>query len=62
MKIICVDNFDRENVSDQLVAENVPKHYAEFLVEKLNDKFSGSSSSSFFRVVPDDHILFVFEP
>ncbi len=58
MKIICVDNFDRENVDDTLIAENVSEHFVKVIVEPLNEKFSGSV---YFRAVPDDHKLHVFE-
>ena len=62
MKIIVVDNFDRESESDTLVAENVNKYYGEFIVDFLNDKFSGDSSSEWFRLVEDNHKLYEFEP
>jgi hypothetical protein len=62
MKIICVDNFDHEIVSDYLVCENINMYYGECVVEYLNNKFSGEHLSSFYRLVPDNYKLFVFEP
>ena len=62
MKIILVDNFDREMTSDTLIAENVEKHYGERIVEFLNNKFSGSTSPDYFRLVDDGHKLYIFEP
>lgn len=62
MKIICVDNFGKETVSDTLIAENVNKHYAVFIVNKLNEKFSGNYAQSYYRLVRDDHKLYKFEP
>ena len=63
MKIIRIDNFDRETVSDVLVANRVPKHYADTMVEALNKEFSpGDYSQDFFRVVEDDYKLYKFKP
>ena len=58
MKIIQVDNFDRDSVSDTLVAENANEYYGKAIVEFLIDKFSGDTSSSYFRLVPDDYKLY----
>lgn len=62
MKIICVDNFNRESRSDNLVAENVNAYYAKFIVEKLNENLSGDQSPNFYRVVTDNYKLYTFEP
>jgi len=62
MKIIKIDNFDRDSVSDELIAENVSAYYIEFIVEELNQKYSGSTSPYFFMAVPDDRTLYKFEP
>ena len=62
MKIICVDNFDRESKSDSLVCENVNKYMGETITEFLIEKFSGDSSTEFFRLVENDHKLYTFEP
>jgi len=62
MKIIKVDNFGRDSVSDELVAENVSQFYGEAITDFLIDRFSGASSSDFFRLVPDDYKLYHFEP
>ena len=61
MKIIKIDNFDRDNISDELIAENVSGYYIEFIVEELNQKYSGSRSCDFFMGVPDDRVLYKFE-
>lgn len=61
MKIIRVDNYAREHVSDTLVAENVHEFYGKYLVDFLNEKFSGKHSFDFYRLVPDDYKLYVFE-
>ena len=62
MKIIKVDNFARDHISDTLVAENVSEWWAKSIVELLNDKYSGDHSPDYFRAVPDDHKLYEFEP
>ncbi len=62
MKIIKIDNFDRGNISDEVVAENVNLYYGPKIVRFLNDNFSGETVDIYFRLVKDDHILFKFEP
>ena len=66
MKIICVDNFDRERpgVSDDLlIAESVSEHYAETIVAALNDKFSSKPDDEYlFKAVPDNYTLRKYEP
>jgi hypothetical protein len=57
MKIIRVDNFAREHIADQLIAENVNEYYGSQIVDFLNDTFSGEHSSDFYRLVKDDYIL-----
>jgi hypothetical protein len=61
MKIIRVDNFDREDISDVLVAENVHEYYGKRLVAFLNEEFSGEHSPDYYRLVEDDHVLYKFE-
>jgi len=62
MKIIQVDNFDRESASDVLIAENVNKTVLGPIVNFLNDTYSGSSSPVWYKAVTDDHKLHKFEP
>lgn len=62
MKIVCVDNFDRETISDVLICENIAFGYGEDIVKFLNDRYSGNSSSDFYKLVSDDYKLFKFEP
>ena len=61
MKIIRTDNFDREHISDGLIAENVNEFFAK-LVAKLLNKYIGADSQDYFKAVPDDHKLYEFEP
>lgn len=64
MKIIGVDNFDRETRSDILVAVGITSvNLGEVMVKALNEKFcSHSGDDTFFKLVPDDHKLFKYEP
>jgi hypothetical protein len=62
MKIITRDNFDRDNVSESLVAENVPECYAKTIAGFLNDLFGGNNAPNFFVAVPDNHKLYIWEP
>ena len=54
MKIIGKDNYNRENVSDYLVAENVNWYYGKKIVELLNRNVS----STFYEAVEDDYKLY----
>lgn len=60
MKIIKVDNFDRERVSDFLVAENVNMFWGEHIVKLLN--VTCQNSPDFFKLVENNHVLHVWEP
>lgn len=57
MKIICKDNYDRESLADDLIAENVHRYFGEFIVDALNEKYSGEHFSNFFCLVEDDYKL-----
>lgn len=58
MKIICVDNFNREIYSDRLICENIHEITGKEVVEFLNNKYSGESSADYYKLVPDDYKLF----
>ncbi len=62
MKIIKIDNFNREFISDVLVATNISDYYADVIVEMLNKILGGIHSSAFYRAVEDDHKLYEFAP
>jgi len=64
MKIIGVDNFARDNVSDILIAENVQnKEFAEVMQRALNDKYCNHENASTYYVIrEDDYKLFKWEP
>ena len=59
MKIIKVDNYDRETVSDVLIAENINSHWGGRIIKFLNDKYD---SPDFFRLTEDDYKLYEWKP
>ena len=61
MKIIAIDNFDNESVSDFLVCENISEYHGNLIIKFLNDR-EGDYSSYFYRLVSDDHKLYIWEP
>ena len=62
MKIIRVDNFNRESRSDSIVCENINEYLGKIITGFLIEKFSGDNSSDFFRLVDDNYKLYKFEP
>ena len=56
LKIIAVDNFDRESVADKLIAENVSEYWGKRIVDALNEKLH-EDSLYYFKLVPDDYVL-----
>jgi len=61
MKIICTDNFDRENRSDRLVATGLNEYMGARIVRFLNDA-EDLNSDNFYKLVPDDYKLYEWEP
>lgn len=64
MKIIGVDNFDREIKDDFLVAENINnKEMAEVMCKALNAKYCDRDDSPIhYRVVEAGYELRIFQP
>jgi len=62
MKVIAVDNFDRENVSDVLIFEGLSPVDAKKMADNLNEKFGGDSAPRFYKAVPDRAPLYEFKP
>ena len=69
MKIVGVDNYQRENMSDILVCENVNEKYGQIITDFLNygkriknDERDSDlrllDNSVFFKLVKDDYELF----
>jgi hypothetical protein len=61
MKIIQVDNLQRDIVDDVLVCENINESYGETIVNVLNHKYSGEHSPVFYRLVEDDYKLYKYD-
>jgi hypothetical protein len=57
MKIIQVDNFQRDNFDDQLVCEKISLSMGNTIVNFLNHKYSGEHSPVYYRLVEDDYKL-----
>ena len=62
MKIIEVDNFNRESISDSLIASNLTEEEAERFVTELNERYSGESAWYFYKSVSNEYKLYVFDP
>lgn len=60
-KVIAVDNYGRDTVSDELVADCPNRLTAIDMARRLNDE-SGLNASKFYRVVADDYELYKWEP
>lgn len=59
MKVIAVDNLDRDTVPDRLIASNLSPAEADRVVSNLNEQ---KDPDWFYKSVPDDHILYAFHP
>lgn len=57
MKIVAVDNYDRESVSDELICENVNEYHGKRIVNLLNLD-AGEHSDWFFELKEDDYKLY----
>ena len=59
MKIIWVDNYDRERFDDVLIASNVTKRNGEKIANFLNE--DNKDDNWFCKLVEDNYELFKFE-
>lgn len=62
MKLVLVSNFDREDVDDILLAENVNVRYADDIVQMWNAKYSSDTSMYYCQIKPDNYDLKKWEP
>ena len=60
-KVIAVDNYDRDSVSDRLIEDRLTETHAVERAEQLNRE-TGANASWFFKAVPDDYELHKWEP
>ncbi len=61
MKIIQIDNFDRDYISDVLVCENVNEFYGKIILDFLNKNHSTDTGQNYYRLVENDYKLYTFE-
>lgn len=62
MKIIRCDNFNRETVSEGLVAENIKyEREAQIMLKALQDS-AHNNSPDWYRLEQDDYVLYKWEP
>ena len=57
MKIIGVDNYARDEVSDVLVCENINESYGTEIVDFLNRH---ENNPRFYKLEDDDYKLYIF--
>ena len=63
MKIIGADNFDRDEIDDFLVCENLTEQRATFIVRALNIVYCKSDHSpTYYKAVDDNYKLRSFTP
>lgn len=55
MKVVRVDNFDRDYIPERLMAEKLTDEEARVIATALNAHFSGPHASHYFRVMADDY-------
>lgn len=60
-KIIIVDSFDRYNVSDRLFCSALSGKDAQDIADNMNAR-EHEDSPDFYEVVPDDYVLYVYDP
>jgi hypothetical protein len=62
-KVVCKDNFDRDNVSERwLLEQPLSRDNAQKVADLLNETWCSEHGSFYAAVVPEDHKLYVWEP
>ena len=63
MKVVGIDNFDREQIGDILICENLTEQRANFIVLALNVKYCRHEDSpTYYKAVPDNYKLRNYTP
>jgi hypothetical protein len=62
MKVIGVDNFGRDNVSDKLICGGLNKYYANLIATLLNENGKDPHTPYFYKAVEDDYELYKWKP
>jgi len=60
MKIIGIDNLNRDNVDDILICENIQTSYINHIISMLNNNI-GNHDGYYYKAVKDDYKLYKFE-
>lgn len=60
-KIIGTSNFDSEMVSDVLVADNMVVYYANAIMKHL-ESLNTSHSTYYYKIVPQEYVLYEWSP
>lgn len=63
-RVVDIDNFGGEgpNSTERFITEPIEEDMAITIVRALNDQYGGYGAPRFYRVVPEDYKLFIFEP
>jgi|GEM_PF-1166832 len=62
MQVIAIDNFDRDNVSDEVIATGLSQAEAEHKAATLNATCGGKFAIRYYVVKPDDYVPYRWEP
>lgn len=60
LKVIAVSNYDDETMNDSLICDNVNEYYGKIIVDRLNSMYP--EGRMFYKLVPQDTKLYVWEP
>lgn len=55
MKILKIDNFNRDWLPDTIIAENVSEYYATKIVDFLNSESGDNWTQDYYRAVDDNY-------
>jgi len=58
MKIIAIDNYDRGNMNEVLVADKVSKIHGDVMTQALNKTFGGPDELLYYKLVEENYKLF----
>ena len=61
-KVVCISNFDKDTVSDELLCENLSLDTANMITNAMNKCYSSSTSTYYYVVKPQEYVLYTWEP
>lgn len=62
MKVVAVDNYARDTVSDKLIKENVSEEEGKAICKEHNDKLNDTGSERWYILKADNYELYKFDP